>query len=242
MRIRERRRERFEKLNWTLTKEGTRCATMNCYVRLDVCKWSLSCVVIDSSRPCFTRIGQFPIAKDRHKTAHVFFHPSVSAILRTVRSCRSAFLCTFQTLEKRNVDRIVDSFRYSNRAPFLGNGWERNYFNKRNIIIKSFIPVIYYEWKEKMRHNLKWKMIYNEVYYTWSIVYRRIYIYIHMCHWFLLLFGRDWMSIYRIYLSRWWGMDVWMAKWVSLTRAICRLVYEIDVNYDWIRSWWMLRN
>lgn len=189
--------------------------------------------------------GNFQSRKTGTKPPMFFFTlPSLRFFVPfdpVVRLFFARFKCS---LEKRNVDRIVDSFRYSNRAPFLGNGWERNYFNKRNIIIKSFIPVIYYEWKEKMRHNLKWKMIYNEVYYTWSIVYRRIYIYIyiHMCHWFLLLLGRDWMSIYRIYLSRWWGMDVWMAKWVSLTRAICRLVYEIDVNYDWIRSWWMLRN
>lgn len=126
--------------------------------------------------------GNFQSRKTGTKPPMFFFTlPSLRFFVPfdpVVRLFFARFKCS---LEKRNVDRIVDSFRYSNRAPFLGNGWERNYFNKRNIIIKSFIPVIYYEWKEKMRHNLKWKMIYNEVYYTWSIVYRRIYIYIYIC-------------------------------------------------------------
>lgn len=138
------RRGGFEKLNWTLTKErGVR----QWIVRLDVRKWSLSCVVIDSSRLCFARIGQFPIAKDGHKTAMFFFTlPSLRFFLPVpvVRLFFPRFKSFVRMFEKHNVDRIVASFRYSNSARFLENSdvdgrkelLRSQFFNERNNCIE----------------------------------------------------------------------------------------------------------
>lgn len=70
--------------------------------------------------------GNFQSRKTGTKPPMFFFTlPSLRFFVPfdpVVRLFFARFKCS---LEKRNVDRIVDSFRYSNRAPFLGNGLAR---------------------------------------------------------------------------------------------------------------------
>lgn len=49
--------------------------------------------------------------------------------------------------------------------------------------------------------DIKWKMIYNEVYYTWSIVYRRIDIYIYTYVLLIFVVVRKGLDVYLSNLS-----------------------------------------